>query len=61
MSTPYFIQRYYDNKLNSGSIFTRDYPSINDLLKDTPRYKDEVINFKQIVATHFKGALHAKA
>ena len=55
------MQRYYDNKLNSGSIFTGDYPSIHDLLKDTPRYKDDVINFKQIVATPFKGALHAKA
>ena len=61
MSTSYFIQGYYDNKLNSGSIFTGDYPSIHDLLKDTPRYIDDVINFKQIVATPFKGALHAKA
>ena len=61
MSTPYFIQRYYDNKLNSGSIFTGDYNSIHDLLKDTPRYTDDVINFKEIVATPFSGALHAIA
>ena len=42
----FYTEKYYDNKLNSGYIFTGDYPSINDLLKDTPRYIDDAINFK---------------
>ena len=61
MSTPYFVERYYDNKLNSMSIFTGYYPSICDLLKDTPRYIDDVINFKQIVPRSLKGVLQVKA
>ena len=58
----FYRERYYDNKLNSVSIFTGDYdPNIHDLLKDTPRYVDDVINFKQIMARSLKGVLHAKS
>ena len=52
-------ERYYNNKLNYVSIFIGYYPSSHDLLKYTPRYIDDVLNFKQTMARPLKETHHA--